>query len=77
MEDAENLILSQIRLLKAIFKNFSAEDVDEECINIEEIAESEYKKDLEEIHNVVLEKMKPKKMTRTLTNQKKMKKSAW
>ena len=49
MEDAENLILSQIRLLKAIFKNFSAEDVDEE------IAESEYKKDLEEIHNVVLE----------------------
>ena len=46
MEDAENLILSKIRCLKAIFKNFSAEDVDEECINIEEIAESDYEKEL-------------------------------
>ena len=54
MKNAENLILSQIHCLKAIFKNFSAEDVDEECINIEEIAESDYKKDLEEIHILVL-----------------------
>ena len=54
MEDAENLILIKIRCLKAIFKNFSAEDVDEECINIEEITELDYKKDLEEIHILVL-----------------------
>ena len=55
MEDAENLILIKIRCLKAIFKNFSAEDVDEECINIEEIAESDYEKKLEVTKNIVLE----------------------
>ena len=48
MEDAENLILSQIRLLKAMFQNFSAENVDEE---IAKCAESE----LEDVQNYVLE----------------------
>ena len=51
MEDAENTIFTQIRLLK----NFFAEEVDEECINIEEIAKSEYEKELEDIQNFVLE----------------------
>ena len=55
MEDAENLILIKIHILKAMFKNFPAEDVDEECINIEEIAESDYEKKLEVTKNIVLE----------------------
>ena len=49
MEDVEKAILIKIPILKAKLKNFSAEDVDEECIEV--IAESE----LEDIENVVLE----------------------
>ena len=49
MEVVEKAILIKIPILKAKLKNFSAEDVDEECIEV--IAESE----LEDIENVVLE----------------------
>ena len=55
MEDVEKAILIKIPILKAKLKNFSAEDVDEKCINVEEIAASEYEKKLEDIQNVLLE----------------------
>ena len=55
MEDVEKAILIKIPILKAKLKNFSAEDVDENCINVEEIAVSEYEEKLEDIKNVVLE----------------------
>jgi len=55
MEDAEKAILIKISILKAKLKNFSAEDVDEKCINIEEIAVSEYEEKLEDIKDFLLE----------------------
>ena len=55
MEVVEKAILIKIPILKAKLKNFSAEDVDENCINVEEIAVSEYEEKLENIKNVVLE----------------------
>ena len=55
MEDAEKAILIKIPILKAKLKNFSAEDVDEKCINIEEIAVSEYEEKLEDIKDFLLE----------------------
>ena len=55
MEDVERAILIKIPILKAKLKNFSAEDVDENCINVEEIAVSEYEEKLEDIKSILLE----------------------
>ena len=55
MEDAENTILPQIRILKAMFKNVSVEDVDEEYINVEEIDESNITENVSEMSENVTE----------------------
>ena len=55
MEVVEKAILMKIPILKAKLKNFSAEDVEENCINVKEIAVSDYEEKLEDIQNVLLE----------------------
>ena len=52
METEESAILQSCDLLQSKLRVFSAQDVDENCINLKEIDDSEYKKELKDIRNV-------------------------
>ena len=55
METEEGAILQKCEFLQTKLQLFSAHDVDEDCINLKDIDDSEYKKKLQDIQNVFLE----------------------
>ena len=55
METEEGAILQRYEFLQTKLQLFSAHDVDENCINLKEINDSRYEKELKDIQNVFLE----------------------